>query len=74
MWMNLQLQQLATAQSRRPSVGLMPWQAALPLSHSVPPALPGQEQWREALMMQAAKTTVPAGPGGAKVSLPDTLL
>lgn len=67
MLLNLHLQQMAAAQSRGSNAGLMPWQLHLPLSQSgPPPGFPSQEQWRDAMMMQAARAGQAAGP--AKVS------
>lgn len=60
----MHLQQLA--QSLGSSTAVPPWQ--LPLSQSQPPAnYPVPQQWKEAMLMQAAKAGNPVGP--AKVSL-----
>lgn len=61
----MHLQQLA--QSLGSSTAVTPWQ--LPLSQSQPPAnYPTQQQWKEAMLMHAAKAGHPTGP--AKVCLP----
>lgn len=55
----MHLQQLA--QSLGSSTAVTPWQ--LPLSQSQPPAnYPTQQQWKEAMLMHAAKAGHPTGP------------